>query len=401
MIPPITGFALAALGALGVVASRPAAPEALIIATPRGESRLTVRVDSSAGPAVSAAQLINALEGSARPDGGWIEITIAQQPFRFLLGAPVYLHNDRLEPLAGPAFRASDSLFLPLQFVVEILPRTSGGLFRYDAVNARLLEAAPKPRPPQPRLPNGLLPGHVVTIDAGHGGVDPGNPGLYFPKGVTEKTITLQIATLLREELKRRGIAVVMTRTTDTLIDLADRGAYCTEKCDLFVSLHVNSLRRKRGYNATNGFETYFLAEAKTEEAEQVEAMENEAIRFENSRSAVESSADLSWILRDLQLNEYLRESARVAELVQDELDPVHTGENRGVKQANFAVLRTARRPAILVELGYSTNEGDARLMSNRNSQKALAASIGEAVVSFLLEYERKTGVAADSGGQQ
>jgi len=328
-----------------------------------------------------------------------MELTIGGQPFRFLVGAPVFLLNDRLEPLAGLVYQANDSLFLPFQFVAEILPRVFTGFYRYDPVEGRLLEATAPPKPAQARLPNGLLPGHVVTVDAGHGGVDPGNPGIFFPRGVTEKTITLQMSFLLRDELKRRGIGVVMTRTRDTLIDLADRGAYCTENCDLFVSLHVNSLARRRGYTSTNGFETYFLAEAKTEEAERVEAMENEALRFEAPGNASQSGTDLGFILRDLQLNEYLRESARIAEMVQDELDPVHTGDNHGVKQANFAVLRTARRPAILVELGYSTNESDARLLTNKNSQKALATAIADAVVSYLLEYERKTGSAADSGG--
>ena len=61
-------------------------------------------------------------------------------------------------------------------------------------------------------------------------------------------------------------------------------------------------------------------------------------------------------------------------------------------------VLTTARRPAILVELGYSTNPLDGRFLTSRNSQKAMAASIADAVVEYLLEYERKTGSAADSG---
>jgi N-acetylmuramoyl-L-alanine amidase len=378
-----------------------ASPATLTISTPRGESHLTLRFDSVSGPSVPADSLLSALHGSSRSDGSWIEVTIGARPFRFLLGAPVFAFNDRLEALAAPAYRASDSLFLPLQFVAEVLPRLLGDRFRYDATTARLLESAPRPAVVAQRLANGLLPGHVVTIDPGHGGVDPGNPGVFFPRGLTEKNVTLQVGFMLRDELKRRGVATVMTRNTDTLIDLADRATYCTERCDLFVSLHVNSLRARRGYTATNGFETYFLAEAKTEEAERVEAMENEALRFEAQRADTASSGNLSYILRDLQLNEYLRESARVAELMQQELDPVHTGEDRGVKQANFAVLRTARRPAVLVELGYSTNPGDARLLTNRNSQRSLAAALSDAIVAYLLEYERKTGVAADSGDQR
>ena len=69
-----------------------------------------------------------------------------------------------------------------------------------------------------------------------------------------------------------------MTRTTDTLIALSDRGGYCTEACDLFVSIHVNSLARRRGYTEVRGFETFFLAEAKTEDAARVAKMENEAV---------------------------------------------------------------------------------------------------------------------------
>jgi N-acetylmuramoyl-L-alanine amidase len=76
----------------------------------------------------------------------------------------------------------------------------------------------------------------------------------------------------------------------------------------------------------------------------------------------------------------------------------VHTGDNRGVKQSNqLAVLNTARRPAILVEMGYSTNPRDAKILTGRQSQQALATAISDAIVAYLLEYERKTG-NPDSG---
>ncbi len=92
--------------------------------------------------------------------------------------------------------------------------------------------------------------------------------------------------------------------------------------------------------------------------------MENDAVRFENGVSeAVTDVGGLDFIVKDLQLNEHLRESARAAELVQHGLRSVHTGPDKGVKQAGFMVLTTARRPAILVELGYSTNPQDGRLL--------------------------------------
>jgi N-acetylmuramoyl-L-alanine amidase len=392
----------------GLWATRWTPPREIVVVTSRGEVRVPVRPDGAGSPVVPAAQLLTALGGELHVDSGWADVVVARQPFRFLLGAPLFQFSSRLMPLAGSASLAGDSLFLPFQFVAEIIPYYLGDQYRWDPRRARLEELrgrtttlAGRAGGDGPRLSNGLRPGHVVTVDPGHGGVDPGNPGTFFPHGVREKDVTLQVGLLLREELKRRGIGVRMTRTTDTLIALGDRGGYCTEACDLFVSLHVNSLARRPGYTDKRGFETYFLAEAKTEDAARVAQMENDAVRFETQQDQAGTVGGLDFILKDLQLNEHLRESARLAELVQRDLAGVHTGENRGVKQAGFMVLTTARRPAILIELGYSTNPEDGRFLTSRNSQKAMAASIADAVVEYLLEYERKTASAPDSGGSR
>jgi N-acetylmuramoyl-L-alanine amidase len=93
-----------------------------------------------------------------------------------------------------------------------------------------------------------------------------------------------------------------------------------------------------------------------------------------------------------------LRESARAAQLVQSHMREVHDGLDRGVKQANFAVLGTARRPAILVELGFGTNRQDAQLMTTPAGQRALATSLADAIVAYLREHERKTGTAEGGG---
>ncbi|MEP6571146.1 MAG: N-acetylmuramoyl-L-alanine amidase [Gemmatimonadota bacterium] len=391
-----------------------AAPSTLVVSTPRGESRLTVRMDPLAGPGIPAKGLALALNATYRSgQSDWVDLMVARQPFRFLLGAPVYQFNERMEPLAGWAWTSNDTLFLPLQFAVEVLPKLFAERYRYDAANGKLIESGARTTPlaatpPPVKASPGPVPGpaglrfaHLVTVDPGHGGIDPGNPGIFFPRGITESDVTLQIGILLREELKRRGVDVRMTRTTDTLIALADRGSYCTETCDLFVSLHVNSLKKRPGYSATRGYETYFLAEAKTEEAERVERMENEAVRYEAPRADAGARGGLDFILRDLQLNEYLRESARMAELVQSHLENVHTGDNRGVKQAGFMVLTRARRPAVLVEMGYSTNPQDGALLTRVQSQRELAAAIADAVVQYLQEYERRVSLPADSDARR
>lgn len=376
------------------------APRTVMVSTPRGEQRIPVRADRSGAPVVSAPELLAALGGTLKLGETWADVTVSQQGFRFLLGAPLYVFNNRLEALAAPVIVVRDTMFLPLQFVVEVLPTFLSERYHYDKRAARLVEERGRflaSGSASGRLANGLRPGHLVTVDAGHGGVDPGNPGMFFPRGVKEKDVTLQVALLLRDELRRRGVGVRMTRTTDTLIALGDRGSYCTEKCDLFVSLHVNSLPHRRGFTDTRGFETYFLAEAKTEDAARVAKMENEAVRFESVSEEATPLGGIDFIVKDLQLNEHLRESARLAELVQSGLGQVHTGPDLGVKQAGFMVLTTARRPAILVEMGYSTNPQDGRYMISSTGQRAMASSIAEAIVQYLLEYERKT-EAADSG---
>jgi N-acetylmuramoyl-L-alanine amidase len=383
----------------------PAAPLSVVVQSARGDARVPVRLDPSGGPVLPAPVLLAAIDAKAIMGSGWADVTVGTRTFRFILGAPLYSVDGRLRPIVGAASVRRDTLQLPIQFVSEILPRNFSQRFRYDGRLARLVDNAPAvvavkeaPRDPN-RLPNGLRKGHVVTVDAGHGGVDPGNPGIFFPDGLKEKDITLQLALLVRDELKDRGVKIVMTRTRDTLIDLRSRSTYCNDVCDLFVSIHVNSLARRPGYTRVRGFETYFLAEAKTEDAKRVAQMENEAVRFDSPESASEQAGGLDFIMKDLQINEHLRESARAAELVQSYLQESHSGPDLGVKQAGLMVLNTARRPAILVEVGFSTNPEDAKLLTGRFSQKNLAASIADAVVAYLLEYERKSGQGPVSAG--
>ena len=388
--------------ALLLAVSVPAAPLSVVVKSPRGEAHLPVLLDAASGPVVAAPALLSALGATGYRGDGWADVTVGPRTFRFHLGAPLYSLDGKVRPLAGAASIRRDTLLLPMQFLAEVLPATLANRFRYDVRAARLTDNAPVAiaaatvRDPN-RLPSGLRKGHIVTVDAGHGGVDPGNPGLYFPKGIKEKHVTLQLALLLREELKERGVGVVMTRSRDTLIDLDQRGSYCTEECDLFLSIHVNSLNRRPGFNRVRGFETYFLAEAKTEDAARVARMENEAVRFDTPGAQSARLEGLDFLIKDLQLNEHLRESARAAELVQSYLQEAHTGPDLGVKQAGLVVLTTARRPSILVEVGFSTNPDDARLLTTKSGQRNLASSLADAVVAYLLEYERKVGDGAIS----
>jgi N-acetylmuramoyl-L-alanine amidase len=369
-------------------------PQQVLIATPRGQA--SVPVTTERGPAAIAAVLLAPPLGLvASLDGSTVQVTLGDRggAFEFDLGTPFVRWDGVAYPLVGAPYVARDTLFLPLQWLTDHVPRLLAGRYRWDPALARLDEV-PAPivsAPPVPPNPNtGLRLSHTIVVDPGHGGVDPGNPGLHFPGRLTEKDITLGIGRLLRAELVRRGLTVVLTRATDTLVDLADRPLFCRADCDLFVSIHVNAMPAGRRQGQVNGVETYFLSDAKTEDQKRVAQMENDALRFE---TATTMEGPLGFILRDLQLNEYLRESARLAEQVQGRVAGIHPGEDRGVQQGPFLVLAAARRPAILVEAGFATNREDGAFLASAQGQRRIANAIADGVVAYLLDFERKLAV--------
>jgi N-acetylmuramoyl-L-alanine amidase len=208
---------------------------------------------------------------------------------------------------------------------------------------------------------------------------------------VLEKNITLAVAKRVGAALGQRGIDVKYTRTTDTLIALSDRGRIANDAhADLFVSIHVNAANPGwKDPGAARGFETYFLAEAKTEDARRVEKMENEVVKFE-AKSSARAGDPLSFILNDMAQNEHLRESNELAELIQRKLGRIHPGPSRGVKQAGFRVLVTAFMPAVLVEIGFGSNASEAAYMTDPARMDELSATLSDAVLEYLKRYERR-----------
>ena len=310
-------------------------------------------------------------------------------------------------PLVGGAYVVRDTLFVPLQWLAEFIPRMFTEGYRYDPLAARFEEARLAPvvtrmsrgsvpsstghRPATQReTANGFRLHHKVVVDAGHGGVDEGNPGVYLPRGIKEKHVALSIAKDVQRALDSMGIEVVMTRTTDTLINLFERAPLCRTDCDLFVSIHVNSMPRSdRG--RTRGMMTYFIGDEVTEEADRVARMENAALRYQSDYVSDVENDPLAFIMKDLQTNEFLRESAQAAEFIQREGTRVHPGGDRKAKQSRgFVVLRTATRPAVLVETGFATNRSDGAFLGTRDGQRNLGAAIARGIVEYLHHYERK-----------
>jgi N-acetylmuramoyl-L-alanine amidase len=186
-----------------------------------------------------------------------------------------------------------------------------------------------------------------------------------------------------------------MTRTTDTLIALADRGRIANSNHgDVFISIHCNAPGSNNAAGARErGFETYFLAEAKTEDERRVQDMENESVKFETGANAPKGDP-LNFIITDMAQNEHLRESSDLAQTIQQGLIDVHPGPNRGVQQANFAVLRGSYMPAVLVEIGFGSNQSEATFLSDQANQRALARNIAESVIAYLAHYDSRIGGA-------
>jgi len=308
---------------------------------------------------------------------------------------------------AEPIPRVGEPPATPVSTVANAAPgpvaaMPSGGAASAPSVVTAAATGAPTsaratpPTPVRAAGPAGLSRRYTVAVDAGHGGVDPGNPGVVINgRRLNEARLTLQMALKLEAELEKRGISVVQTRRRDTLIALHERGPIANARqADLFVSLHTNAANPQwRNGSSVRGVETYFLSTARTEDERRVAAMENDVVRFE-TETETEKGDPLSFILNDMAQNEHLRESSDLAQLVQGRLRAVHPGPNRGVKQAGFSVLMRAYMPAILVEVGFGTNIEDARWMASEAGQRDIAVSIADAVLEYLQHYERRTRTA-------
>lgn len=247
------------------------------------------------------------------------------------------------------------------------------------SVPVREADKAAPSTPPKDLVEQLGLTVHTVLIDAGHGGKDPGAMG----NGIVERNLTLKMARMVGERLRRMGFSVIYTRDRDVFVPLDKRTAFANDKkADLFLSLHVNANTDPR----ICGFETYYLDLARSDSATRVAARENAV--------SEKSLSDLQFILTDLMLNAKTQESRDVANFVQDSaLGRLRRGgfpaHDNGVRSAPFYVLMGARMPSVLVELGYCTNPDEARRLNSEKYLSTLADGIAEGVASYKRKLAR------------
>jgi N-acetylmuramoyl-L-alanine amidase len=199
----------------------------------------------------------------------------------------------------------------------------------------------------------------TICLDPGHGGKDAGNHTFWH----SEKTYTLALALELRDQLKKAGFNVILTRSKDAYVDLPDRPALANRRgADLFVSLHFNAT--PTGKNEVEGPQTYCITPVG---ASSTDAQGEGANYGPTTANRVEQRS----LLFAYQMERSLVQSLRVPD--------------RGVRRARFAVLRDAAMPAILIEGGYMTHPGESKRIYSVTGRRQMSL----AIVKGILAYQR------------
>jgi N-acetylmuramoyl-L-alanine amidase len=243
---------------------------------------------------------------------------------------------------------------------------------------------APRAAKAKPKAP--AAPSFVVVLDPGHGG---DQDGAVSPDGVKEKDVTLQIVQRVGAALRKRGVRVILTRTGDLTVPLANRPAIANAiQADLFISIHLNSMATAEQRAAMTGIETYILSAGATDERASAVAARENADRIAGE-DPLDPADPVAAILSDLSDQDSLAASQRFAADLQDRLVAAEGTGSHGVKQAPFYVLAGARMPAVLVELGFISHPEESKLVATRGYQDRAAEAIAEAVVAYRAEAQR------------
>jgi N-acetylmuramoyl-L-alanine amidase len=222
-----------------------------------------------------------------------------------------------------------------------------------------------------------------VVIDPGHGGIETGAKGKL---GNLEKDVTLSIALKLKALIERNmAFQVVLTRDRDMDVSVETRSAIANnQKADVFISIHTNGSRLK----AAEGSETFFLSTGETtdEETRRLAYLENNSSRLEDHMDKT-SEQDVKMILWDMAQTAYIRQSSRLAEMIQAELNSLLGTRNRGIKQAPFKILTGVACPAVLIEAAFISNPEEERKLASERFQTSVADAIYRGLAKYLQLY--------------
>ncbi len=219
---------------------------------------------------------------------------------------------------------------------------------------------------------------HIIVIDPGHGGKDPGCTGR---GGTKEKTVVLSVAKKLKNKLDSNGYKTFLTRSNDTFLKLAERAEFAEKKhADLFISLHANANPSRD----MKGFSIYTLSEkASDEEAQKLADSENAADKIDVD-GFEQFSKDIRVALSALQQRAVAELSEEYANGCAKSFNRASIEQQKGpsVRHAPFAVLRSTV-PGALIELGHLSNKKEESLLKSDSHQNKLVDAIVKSINSY------------------
>lgn len=244
--------------------------------------------------------------------------------------------------------------------------------------------ATPKSLPPQPVDPFFPKPVQLqairrLVLDPGHGGDNLGAVGVL---GVREKALALDVARRVAEYVRQHSsVEVVLTRDGDQSVPLRQRPRLANEfRGDAFISIHANAHETSDAW----GMEVFFLAAGSSIQATR------ELIEREEGIEPAQPTAALPWSIESI-----VAEMGHAAAHARSEsfavalaagLQKARPGVRfRGVRQAPFGVLKEARMPAVVLELGYLTHAAEGRALLD----PAVHRQFGQAVLLGLVGLDR------------
>jgi N-acetylmuramoyl-L-alanine amidase len=209
-----------------------------------------------------------------------------------------------------------------------------------------------------------------VVIDPGHGGIFRGATG----KRICEKDINLDISLRLKRMLRQSGFTVILTRQEDKNLapnlsqDLSARVGICNRiQADLFISIHTNWDRKP----STRGFEIYIPKSYK------------KLFTLQNFLDHNIFDLDLKDALYYLLKERWIKDSRELAQIIRKLFTESLRIPDRGIKQANFHVLRGTQSPAVLVELDFLSNPQAEELLAKPSYREKLARLLAKAIKSY------------------
>lgn len=315
---------------------------------------------------------------------------------------------DNVGPLRRMALEGSGSsskLIIELgeeaEAAIFMLPVNQQGMYRLvidlaSVASGQVASAATAPSPaakPEPSLVfSGLFSSKakgrniIVSIDAGHGGQDPGAIG---QRGTYEKHVTLAIARALADYLgKQQGITTRLTRDNDSFIPLQQRRKIARNEhnADIFISVHADSAANRSAHGASVFALSLKGAKGATSRfAQQLAEQENKSDLI---GGVVAENDDLTDMLAGMMVEGTLKHSLEMGKLILQSLptvvDRLHSGR---VEQAGFAVLKEPGMVSLLVETGFISNSEEESRLTSPRYQRDVAQAIGEAVIRFCQQF--------------